>query len=62
MPRAVENISQRLLTIEATGDRSAATTLLAESGVISSNMQSVLNRLTTIPIDIHPMYSPELSV
>ena len=53
---AVEGLTRRLLTIEAEGDYDAAHDLLETLGVIRPEVQSMLDRLTGIPIDIRPNY------
>ena len=56
---AVENLANRLLTIQATGDYAAAKELIAQYGVMSPTMQTLTERLSEIPVDIRPIYQIE---
>jgi hypothetical protein len=53
---AVEGLTRRLLTVQAQGDYVAAQSILENYGVIRPEVQRVLDRLETIPIDIEPLY------
>ena len=53
---AVQALTTRLLTIQAEGNYEEAQTVLKTLGLIRPDVQSVLNRLDGIPIDIQPRY------
>lgn len=53
---AVRDLDHDLLTIEATGDYSAAKRMLDELGVIRPGMRKALNGLGDIPVDIRPVF------
>jgi hypothetical protein len=53
---AVRDLDHDLLTIEATGDYAGAKRMLAELGVIRPDMQKALDGLSSIPVDIEPIF------
>ncbi len=50
-------LGRELLTLEATGDAAAAERLLAEHGELGPAVQSALERLGDVPVDIRPRYA-----
>jgi hypothetical protein len=53
--QAVTDLTHDLLTVEATGDYEGAKALLA-TAVIQPNVQSALDRLENVPVDIEPVF------
>ena len=53
---AVRDLDHDLLTLEATGDYAAAKRMLDELAVVRPVFQKALDRLTTIPVDIEPLF------
>ena len=51
---AVEDLTRRLMMIQARGDYAAAQEIMDTLGVVRPEVQDVLDRLQTIPIDIEP--------
>ena len=54
---AVEGLTRRLMMIEAGGEYDEARALLDTLGVVRPEVQRVLDRLTSVPIDIRPRYT-----
>ena len=54
---AVEGLTRRLMTIQAAGDYAEARRVLDTLGVVRPEVQRVLERLGSIPIDIQPRYT-----
>ena len=57
IPGAVEALTTELLTIEAEGNYARAEMLLETMGVVRPEVQRVLDRLESVPIDIQPRYT-----
>lgn len=57
MRSAVEALAGEIMTIQATGNYEAARTLLARLGVVRPEVQRVLDRLSTVPVDIEPRFT-----
>jgi hypothetical protein len=53
---AVRKLTHDLLTLEAEGSYDGATRMLAKYGVVRPPMQSALDRLKDVPVDIEPSY------
>ncbi len=53
---AVERLTRRIMMIQARGDYDAARNLLESMGTIRPDVQTLLDRLNQIPIDIRPNY------
>ena len=53
---AVEGLTSRLMTIQAQGDYDEANRVLETLGVVRPEVQRVLDRLRSVPIDIQPRY------
>ena len=53
---AVEGLTSRLMTIQAQGDYEEANRVLETLGVVRPEVQRVLDRLRSVPIDIQPRY------
>jgi hypothetical protein len=51
---AVENLTNRLMMIQARGDYAAAQEIIDTLGVVRPEVQDVLNRIQTVPVDIDP--------
>jgi hypothetical protein len=58
---AVRKLTHDLLTLEAEGSYDGATQMLAKYGVVRPPMQSALDRLKDVPVDIEPSYPLEAS-
>ena len=54
---AVEDLTRRLMTIQAQGDYDAANRVLETLGVVRPEVRRVLDRLGGVPIDIQPRYA-----
>ncbi len=54
---AVENLTNRLMTIQAEGNYQEAQNILTTLGVIRPDVQRLLDRLTSVPVDIRPQFS-----
>ena len=57
MRDGVRSLATELLTIQATGDYARAQRLLAKYGVSTPEIESVIARLTDIPVDITPVFT-----
>jgi hypothetical protein len=53
---AVRDLDHELLTLEATGDYARAKHMLDQWGVIRPGMQKALHALSSIPVDIQPVF------
>lgn len=53
----VRGLTQELMTIEGTGDAAKAKALLDTQGVVRPEVQKILNRLTSVPVDIEPRFT-----
>ena len=53
---AVEGLTQRLMMIQARGDHAAAQEMMDTLGVIRPDVQDIIDRLQTVPIDIEPHF------
>ncbi len=53
---AVEGLTSRLMTIQAQGDYDEANRVLETLGVVRPEVQRLLDRLRSVPIDIQPRY------
>ena len=51
---AVEDLTRRLMMIQAQGDYTAAQEITETLGVVRPEVQDILDRLQTIPVDIEP--------
>jgi hypothetical protein len=56
MRDGVRTLATELLTIQATGDYARAQALLAKYGVSTPEIESVIAKLTDIPVDITPVF------
>jgi hypothetical protein len=54
---AVRSLTAEILSIQATGDAARARALLQRMGVIRPEVQRVLGRLGTVPVDIAPRFT-----
>ena len=54
---AAEELTHRLMTLQARGDYEAAQRLIDTLGVVRPEVQAVLDRLSDVPIDIRPRYT-----
>jgi hypothetical protein len=55
--RAVESLTGRLMTIQANGSYADAKKLYDELGVVRPEVQTVLDRLKNVPVDIEPRFT-----
>ncbi|MEZ0311954.1 MAG: hypothetical protein ACAI38_09270 [Myxococcota bacterium] len=53
---AVRDLTTKLMTIQATGDRAAAAALLEKQAVIRPEVKKVLDQLAAVPVDIAPKF------
>jgi len=53
---AVRQLTGEIMTIQAEGNYDRAKTLLKRYSALPAEMQSLLKKLTTIPVDIQPMF------
>lgn len=56
---AIKDLANLLLTIQAEGNYQAAKNLINDYGVMTESMQSALDKLGDIPVDIRPIYEIE---
>ncbi len=61
MKTAVRDLAHDLLTLEATGDYAGAQKLLA-TGTLRPELQTALDRLNGIPVDIRPVFTTAYNV
>jgi hypothetical protein len=54
-----EDLTRRLLMVQALGDYDGARQLVADYGTVSDAMRAGLDRLTTIPVDVDPTHPLE---
>jgi len=54
----VEKLTGVIMTIQAEGSYKKAKEMLSTYGVVRPEMQSILDRLTDIPVDIEPHFTP----
>jgi hypothetical protein len=54
---AVTALTRDIMTLEAQGDYARAKDLLDRLGVVRPEVQRVLDRLTTVPVDIEPHFT-----
>lgn len=60
MPAVLEDLAHDLLMIEAKGSYSGAKKFIKTYRVMPKQLKEVLNRLSTVPVDIRPIYSINL--
>ncbi len=56
MPDAVTALTREIMTLQAEGNYSGAKDLIARLGVVRPPVQSVLDKLAKVPVDIEPMF------
>jgi Peptidase family M49 len=56
---SIKDLANKLLTIEATGNYDGAKELIAKYAVISPSMKSLIAKLSSIPVDIKPVFQIE---
>ena len=54
---AARDLTARIMTIQAHGDKKAAGELLATMAVIRPPVKRILDRLSAVPVDIDPRYA-----
>jgi len=52
----VTDLTRDIMTMQAMGDYAAATQLIETLGVVRPEVQRVLDRLKTVPVDIEPRF------
>jgi hypothetical protein len=57
MPAEIENLAKELLTMEATGDRAKAEAWFKKYDVIPPELQQSLNKASSVPVDVDPIFS-----
>jgi len=57
MPEAITNLAKQLLTLEATGDRSATEAWFDKYGKMPEELQQMLAGTRDIPVDVEPIFS-----
>ncbi len=55
---AVAKLTGEIMTVQARGDYAGARTLLEHYAIIRPPMQRILDKLTAVPVDIEPVFSP----
>ncbi len=58
---AVTALTRDIMTLEAEGSYTKAKELLDRLGVVRPQVQRVLDRLTTVPVDIEPNFTSAVS-
>lgn len=56
---ALKDLAHVVLMIQALGDYDGAKNLIAKYGIVSPSMQTLIDKLTNLPIDIKPVYRIE---
>lgn len=56
MPNAIANLAQKLLMLEATGDRAGAEAWMAKYDVMPASLTKALASTHGIPVDIYPVF------
>ena len=59
MEQAVRDLSRDILMIQARGDYQAAKAFIAKYRYLSPELQTALDKLSDVPVDIRPMYAVE---
>ena len=54
---AVTALTREIMTLQAEGSYAKAKALIDRLGVVRPNVQKVLDRLTTVPVDIEPRFT-----
>jgi hypothetical protein len=57
MPAQIESLAKELLEMEGTGDRARTEAWFKKYDVIPAELQSSLDRATSVPVDIDPIFS-----
>jgi hypothetical protein len=57
MPGQIEALAKELLEMEATGDRARSEAWFKKYDVLPSDLQEALNRTTSVPVDVDPIFS-----
>ena len=55
----VKELATKLLTIQAEGDYNAAKELIEKYAVVSPTMETLINKLSDLPVDIKPEFQIE---
>ena len=58
---AVTALTRDIMTLEAEGNYAKAKELLDRLGVVRPPVQKLLDRLTTVPVDIEPRFTSAIS-
>ena len=56
MPAQIESLAKELLEMEATGDRERAEAWFKKYDVIPPDLQKSLNKATSVPVDVDPVF------
>jgi hypothetical protein len=56
---AVTDLTREIMTLQAQGDYQKAKTMIATLGIVRPEVQKVLDRLTSVPVDIEPKFRAE---
>ena len=59
---SVKDLANRLLTIQAKGDYAGAKAFIEKSAVMLPPMQTLVNKLSNLPVDIRPIYQIEQEI
>ena len=51
-----KNLTREIMTVQARGDYAAAKSMLATRAVVRPEVQRVLDRLSSVPVDIEPRF------
>jgi hypothetical protein len=55
-PEAVTALTREIMTLQAAGDYAKAKGLIDRLGVVRPPVQTLLDRLTKVPVDIEPRF------
>jgi hypothetical protein len=54
---AISGLTREIMTLQAEGSYDKAKALIAKLGVVRPQVQSVLDKLTSVPVDIEPKFT-----
>jgi hypothetical protein len=57
MTQAVTSLTREIMTLQAAGDYGKAKDMMAKLGVVRPPVQKILDKLTSVPVDIEPKFA-----
>ena len=57
MTQAITSLTREIMTLQASGDYAKAKEMMAKLGVVRPSVQKVLDKLTSVPVDIEPRFT-----